>query len=116
MSDMNIPFPDANRRTLRSPPIELIIVQGRFPTLAELYAKEAYITFANAVREQYPRARPDSQPAFEITPDQHLKERGRVPVWRFEDLTGRWTLTLTPEFLALETRQYQTFSEFRTKF
>ncbi len=109
------PFPQAKRRTLASPPIELIIAQARFPTLAELFSNEGYVPFASAVRDQFPNASPVSQVALEIAPDR-VSERGRIPIWQFEDLDARWTLTLTPEFLALETRQYQSFSAFRDKF
>lgn len=115
MPDLNVPFPHADRRTLKAPPIELIIAQVRFPTLAELFANEGFIAFATAVRDQYPNASPESHFAVEITPER-VRERNRTPVWRFEELSGKWTLTLTPDFLALEARQYQSFPEFRTKF
>jgi uncharacterized protein (TIGR04255 family) len=109
------PFPHADRRTLANPPIELIIAQARFPTLAELFSNDGYVAFAAAIRGDFPNASPVSQVALEITPDR-VSERGRIPIWQFEDLDSLWTLTLTPDFLALETRQYQSFSAFRDKF
>lgn len=115
MSEANTLFPHAERRELRHPPIELIIAQIRFPTLAELFANDGFVSFAKAMRDEYPNASPESQISIEVSPDR-VSEQGRTPVWRFEDLNAEWTLTLAPSFLALETRQYQTFPDFRIRF
>ncbi|GEM_PF-1256577 len=115
MAQINTPFPHAERRDLVDPPIELILAQVRFPTLAELYGNEGYVRFATEIRAEYPKASPlhaiDPQ---RISGNEH--EISLTPVWKFEDLTGKWTVTLTPEFLALELKRYEHFSEFRDRF
>lgn len=115
MANIDTPFPHAQRRQLANPPIELIIAQVRFPTIAELFATDGFVRFAQEVRGEFPNASPESQVTLEINPDR-VSERSRVPVWRFEDLSGDWNLTLTPDFLALETHEYRTFSDFCERF
>jgi len=115
MPAINTPFPHAERRTLRSPPIELIIAQVRFPTLADFFRNDAFVAFAGAFRESYPHASPVDQIEVGFGP-RIISESPLVPAWQFQDLNRLWTVTLTPDFLALETRQYQSFSTFRDKF
>ena len=115
MANIDTPFPHAERRKLANPPIELIIAQVRFPTIAELFANDGFVRFANDVREEYPNASPESHVSLQVTPES-VSERSRIPVWRFEDLSADWTLTLTPAFLAIETRGYRTFSDFCERF
>jgi len=115
MTHINTPFPHAERRDLAHPPIELILAQVRFPTLAELYGNEGYVRFATAIRAKYPKA----SPLHEIDLRRgsgNDRELALTPVWKFEDLTGEWTVTLTPEFLALELKRYQHFCDFRDRF
>ena len=112
MPDSNSPFPHAERRLLANPPIELIIGQIRFPTLAPLFSNDGYVTFAKAVSQDFPGAAPEQHMEVTIAPE-GISERSRNPVWRFEDLKHQMTLTLTPGFLALETKQYRSFTAFR---
>lgn len=115
MADINTPFPHAPRRDLVDPPIELILAQVRFPTLAELYGNDGYVRFATEIRSEYPKASPlHALDPRRISENEH--EIPLVPLWKFEDLSGEWTVTLTPEFLALELKRYQHFSEFRDRF
>ncbi len=115
MAQINTPFPHAERRDLVDPPIELILAQVRFPTLAELYGNDGYVRFATEIRAEYPKASP-----LHVIDPQRLSGNEReiplTPVWKFEDLSGEWTVTLTPEFLALELKRYRHFSEFRDRF
>ncbi len=115
MPAIETPFPHAERRDLAEPPIELILAQIRFPTLAELYSNEGYVKFATAIRAEYAKATPLHEVGLEIVQGRP-KEIAATPVWKFEDIQGLWTLTLTPDFLALEVRRYQRFSEFRARF
>lgn len=115
MAQINTPFPHAERRDLTEPPIELILAQVRFPTLAELFGNEGYVAFATAIRSEYPRATPLHEIGIEFGQG-GARQVASTPVWKFEDLGGEWTVTLTPEFLALELRRYQHFSEFRDRF
>ena len=115
MPELNEPFPHAERRTLKSPPIELIIGQVRYPTVAKLFSDEGYIAFAERISERFPDAEARQEVQVEVSPD-GTRERARTSVWKFEDLDRRWTVTLTPVFLALETRQYESFTDFRDTF
>lgn len=115
MTEFNTPFPHAERRKLADPPIELILAQVRFPTLAELFGNEGYVRFATEIRADYPRASPLYEIGLEIAQGS-ARQVASTPVWKFEDLAGEWTVTLTTEFLALEVKRYKNFSEFRHRF
>lgn len=112
MTDQQLPFPHATRRQLTDPPIELIIAQIRFPTLAALFANDGYVDFADAIANTFPNASPEHHMEVSIGPE-GVSSGSRNPVWKFEDLEGQRTLTLTPAFLALETKQYHSFTAFR---
>jgi uncharacterized protein (TIGR04255 family) len=114
MAIINTPFPHAERRDLADPPIELILAQVRFPTLADLYSNEGYVRFATEIRAQYPKAVPLHEVG--IRPSSGIeREISLTPVWQFEDVAGDWSVTLTPEFLALELKRYKRFSDFRER-
>lgn len=115
MADMDRPFPHADRKDLPNPPIELIIAQVRFPTLAALFSNDGYVPFAEAIAGEFPSAEPVRRVEYELSPS-GIAEKAQNPVWKFDDLDGQTTLTLTPTFLALETKQYQSFSQFRDTF
>lgn len=116
MSQIDTPFPHAPRRDLTDPPIELILAQVRFPTLAELFSNEGFVRFATAMRGDYPKATPLHELEKLELSGGRVNALSGTPVWKLEDLDGLWTLTLTPEFLALEVKQYQRFSEFKKRF
>ncbi len=115
MAPINSPFPHAERRDLADPPIELILAQVRFPTLAELFSNDGYVQFASQIRHDYPRASPLQEVEIEIDRGSP-RSSAPTPVWKFEDLGRKWTVTLTPDFLALELKRYERFSEFRDRF
>jgi len=115
MAHINTPFPHAERRDLVDPPIELILAQVRFPTLAELYESSGYVSFAKDIRAEYPKATPLHEVGIELAQG-GARQIASTPVWKFEDITGEWTVTLTPEFLGLELKRYRHFSEFRDRF
>lgn len=114
LTRLELPFPHAERRTLAIAPIELIIGQVRFPTVAALFSNDGFVNYANSIAEDFPNASPQHQLELTLSPG-GLKEQSGMPVWKFEDLDAQWTLTLSPGFLALETRKYQSFSEFLAK-
>lgn len=111
----NKPFPHAKRRKLAAPPIELILAQVKFPMLAELFTPQGFVPFAAAIRKDYPSAVPIHEIGIELS-EGKFSEVGRTPVWKFEDLKRTWTVTLAPEFLALEVKGYVRFSDYRDRF
>ena len=115
MTEFNEPFPHAPRKDIKSPPIELIVAQFRFPTIPALYSNDGFIKFAEAVRPDYPRASPETEVALGLA-EGRIQEKGRELVWKFEDLEADWTVTLASQFVALEAKQYKSFSEFRDRF
>ena len=116
---MNAPistiFPHAQRRELKQPPIELIVAQVRFPLIVELLEIQGVKSFAQAMKPMYPIVNFKDEPSF-ILSSHGVSSEKPVRVWRFEDAERAWTLVLAPEFVALETKRYQTFPDFRNRF
>lgn len=108
-------FPECELPLLSKPPIELIIAQVRFPMVIELLETSGIAEYASAVKADYPHVRPVERLALRLsTNESPSAQRGHH--WRLEDKTQAWTLTVSPDFLALEVMDYHTFDEFRDRF
>ena len=99
---------------LRSAPLRVAICQVRFPRLFGLSGPEIR-PLARALYEAYPSASEDEiqNLQLEVSP-QGLRPKGGHPVaaYRFESEDGNWTITLTQEWLAMETTAYSGFRDF----
>jgi uncharacterized protein (TIGR04255 family) len=102
-----IPLPDA--------PLVSVIAQVRFPTLLTVPLSERIIGFHEAIRERYPYLDRQDIPAVVFMSGSSLKPVGEPVVhWRFADdpTNYKWRVTLSTEFLALETRAYESRKDF----
>lgn len=108
------PFPVVKLPRLKRAPIELIVGQVRVPMIASLLDPNNIATFQSLARKTYPHLKREDQVALRFSPDEG--PRGEtVKLWRFEDSSHDWTLTVTPEFVAIEAREYRNFGEFRDR-
>ncbi len=103
-------FPEAERIELKSPPLELVVCQLRFPTVLALAANQPPEEFQRRIRNTYPVSRRQSGMTLEVG--------GRGPqlsassIWLFEDKESQWTVSLGSDFLSLETKRYRRFDDF----
>jgi uncharacterized protein (TIGR04255 family) len=103
------------RRVYVRPPLALALCQIRFSTRFGL-GDAGVAPFQEAIEEEYPN--PDRQQ--EVATIQvgggagQLGMQTQAPstLWKFTDDTGDWTVTLTQDFVALETRAYADFDDF----
>jgi uncharacterized protein (TIGR04255 family) len=101
---------------LKEAPLVRVIAQVRFPLILAIEQRDFVAPFQEALRAAYPVLR--EEPGQEL----HFGEAGLAVqvkpqlVWRFSDLEGHWRVSLSPEFLALETIHYTSRADFFERF
>lgn len=97
----------------RSPLVE-VLAQVRFPAIMGLSRGDSLIDFQNALRREYPVLRQEQQTVVVIA-SQGLATAPQDTtdtLWRFSDGEGTWTLTVAPNFIALDTKRYRSREDF----
>ncbi|MBI3183996.1 MAG: TIGR04255 family protein [Myxococcales bacterium] len=102
-----IPLPNA--------PLERVIAQVRFSSILKIEQREFITSFQDGIRTRYPSLEHDRTHLLAVGPDGLVpKEVGTR--WRFVDQSGEWTVSLTPDFVALETTRYTSRADFFSRF
>ncbi len=96
---------------LTDAPLVRVIAQVRYPIVASIEKQEFIAAFQEAIREDYPVLRAEQGQTVVLGPQGVIDARSNA-VWRFQEVNGAWTVTLAPNFLALETRRYTDRAEF----
>jgi uncharacterized protein (TIGR04255 family) len=96
---------------LRDAPLVRVIAQVRFPEILALEQRDFVAPFQEALRPTYPVLRQEQTQGLLLGPAGLAPAKPQI-AWRFGDLDGHWRVSLTPEFLALETTKYGSRSDF----
>jgi uncharacterized protein (TIGR04255 family) len=96
---------------LAKAPLVRVIAQVRFPLVVGVERRDFIAPFQETVRETYPVLRQEQTQGVLVGPAWVTPVPGQT-AWRFSDVDGRWRLSLTPDFLALETTSYKRRSDF----
>ncbi len=88
------------------------ICQVRFSTVLRLSQKEALIPLQEALRETYPKFSTQQGFNLVVTPAGIAQQPVPDAQWRFDDLDGSFAVLLTPDFVAIEARRYETIGDF----
>jgi uncharacterized protein (TIGR04255 family) len=103
------------RRVYAHPPLTLALCQVRFAAKFGLN-DPGVAPFQEAIEGEYPNPeRQQEIAAIQLGSPGSLHDvQAQPPVllWKFIDKTGDWTVTLTQDFVALETRAYADFDDF----
>lgn len=98
---------------LERSPIALAVVQLRFPTVLSIQSDEKLIaTYQDKIRRRYPSFFPGQQFDFVFGPEGIAQPPTAARTWQFKDTEQNWTITVTSNSVALETRRYTSVSEF----
>ncbi len=98
---------------LERSPIALAVAQLRFPTVLSVNTDEKLIaTYQDKIRRRYPYFLPGQQFDFILGPQGIAQQPTAAPTWQFKDAEQNWTITVTANSVALETRRYTSISEF----
>ena len=108
------PFPERILPDLERPPIELIIGQVRVPLVVPLLEPGGIAAFQRLARSEYPHLAREEQIAIRLGAGEGPRSE-TAGLWRLEDAAHDWTLTVAPDFVALEAKSYRNFAEFRDR-
>lgn len=96
---------------LKNAPLVRVIAQLRFPEILSVEQRDFVAPFQEAIRAKYPILRQEHTLARLVGPSGVAPVKPQI-AWRFTDTEGHWRVSLTPEFLALETTKYVSRSDF----
>jgi uncharacterized protein (TIGR04255 family) len=117
---MPLALPEADRTRLTKSPLEVVVSQIRYENAP--HAGEGHV--ALAVHETlggsggpYPNVEQAATINITFAPGQAqaTEQAPGAPTWRFTSKDSAWTVSLTPDFVALETTRYTTWEEFRER-
>ena len=107
-----------NEIALPNAPLVTVIAQVRFPTILAVSSQEQIIGFHERIRTTYPHLeRQEIQATFPFVPPPPLPSStaGMFVHWRFADgiaADWKWRISLTQDFISLETKAYESRSNF----
>lgn len=96
---------------LKDAPLVRVIVQLRFPEILSVEQRDFVAPFQEAIRSTYSVLRQEHTQGILLGSGGVAPAKPQV-AWRFSDTGGHWRVSLTPEFLALETTKYVSRSDF----
>ena len=96
---------------LKDAPLVRVIAQLRFPEILSVEQRDFVAPFQEAIRATYPVLRQEQTQGIMVGPGGVTPAKPQV-AWRFSDADGHWRVSLTPEFLALETTKYTSRGDF----
>ena len=116
MVQYSAPFsgPPPGEVALVNPPLVRVIGQIAFPTLAKIVQPTVVAPFQESIRATYPLLTQDEIQHIEMQPAAAPRFQRDI-IWRFSSADGKWRVSLSPSFIALETTAYTTRTEFVTR-
>ncbi len=113
-ADDLLPFSEAELEEipLERTPLERVYAQIRFPLLARIAKMEAVADFQSALGGAFPHLEAEREIGIALTAEGAKPLTQESVVWRLQDAEHRWRLSLAPTFLALDTSDYDSRTEF----
>lgn len=96
---------------LKDAPLVRVIAQVRFPEILAVEQRDFVAPFQEALRATYPVLRQEQTQGLLMSPAGIAPAKPHI-AWRFGDVDGHWRVSLTAEFLALETTKYTSRADF----
>lgn len=96
--------------SLKKAPLVRVIAQIRFPLITSIENKSFIGAFQEAIRDKYPILQQEQTRSL-VFGSQGVTQSEQV-TWRFVDAQGNWRLSLSLDFVALETTAYTSRSDF----
>ena len=119
MNSVEDPFvaPPPAEVPLRDAPLVRVIAQLRFPEILAVEQRDFVAPFQEAIRKAYPILRQEQTQGIVLGLGGASTAKSKT-AWRFTDAAAHWRVSLASEFLALETTNYVSRSDFfgRLKF
>lgn len=96
---------------LKDAPLVRVIAQLRFPEILSVEQRDFVAPFQQAIRSTYPVLRQEQTQGILLGLGGGAPAKPQI-AWRFSDAAGHWRVSLTPDFLALETTKYLSRGDF----
>lgn len=103
-----ISLPNVKHVVYDNPPLALVICQIRFRKILKLSIKEVIAEFQDNIRDIYPII-------GEYEKNNISKDDETENPWIFRDKEDIWRISLSEDFITLETRLYSNFDDFLSK-
>jgi uncharacterized protein (TIGR04255 family) len=93
-------------------PLVKVLAQVRYPQPLDFEGEITFEPLGKALGRKYPVARKVQATAIVLTPD-GVKEQPSPEInWTYQDIAGDWQVSVSGQFLSLETRKYTSRTEF----
>jgi uncharacterized protein (TIGR04255 family) len=117
---MAIATPNTSARSrkhprLARPQLALVIGQVRFPALFRIADREFVGPFQEAIRAPYPVVGEQHEIQMVLGPNGVQQLPGQKQ-WRFQSASGDWAVLLSDGAVTVETRSYEDFDDFLSRF
>lgn len=119
-----MPFPEAPRVIYQNNPLIQVICQIRFPPILRIDT-ETPVDFQEGVRKQFPGYEMTYDESIDALPQsfsnslpsemREILSLGRTRRHQFHSKENTWTVSLTRDFVALETNRYKEWEDFRER-
>jgi uncharacterized protein (TIGR04255 family) len=96
---------------LKKAPLVRVIAQMRFPLVIAVEQPDFIAPFQKSIQQKYPVLRQEQAQGVLLGPA-GVSQVPPQTAWRFADVEGHWRVSLTQNFLALETTKYTSRSDF----
>lgn len=97
-------------------PLVQVIAQVRFPNEPALCTPKGIEPIREALDEMFPIFRKDESLGIVFTPQGPRAEPSEQVVWRLQDRTSAWQVSVSDSFVSLDTRAYTSRTDFCSRF
>lgn len=106
-------LPNYEEIRFRNAPVSRVICQAKFPLVLSLAeGGQLLARFQEAIRDRYPFLQQLQQISIAFSgPEPVAPKATSQGAWQFGDADRRWTITLAPDALTLETERYSSFED-----
>ena len=98
---------------LPNTPLTGVLVQVMFPEILSIENADFVAPFQEKIRARYPIVQQEQNLVLQISPEG--SKQSKTPNWRFFDVERKWRISLTRNFIAMETRAYDSRSDFTSR-
>lgn len=96
---------------LNNAPLVRVIAQLKFSMIASIEKQDFIAEFQEAIRDDYPILRPEQAFSFSMGP-MGSSSNTSAKIWRFINEQEKWTVSLSQDFVAIETPAYTSRTDF----
>lgn len=117
VTDMFDPFalPALPEIHLARSPLVRVVAQVRYPIDFSLVTPAKVGAIQERLRDRYPVLRSEAQVVFVADPSGIGLKPGGGNIWKFHDQSGDWSVSLSTDFVALDSKRYQSRTDFLTR-